>query len=89
MTNSCRSVSRFVIPGLALLGMFASTLPVAAQTTVTLQVGDGSGEPGTGGHAVLISLTNAVPVKGIQMNLYDVPDDLDMIACNTTGRTGA
>lgn len=62
-------------------------LSLRADTSVTLRVGNGSGEPGTGGYSVFLYLTNTVPVSGIQLVLGDIPDDLDVTSCRTTSRT--
>ncbi|MBM3334244.1 hypothetical protein FJY63_06245 [Candidatus Sumerlaeota bacterium] len=72
---------------LALSAVWTTMPSFAAQTSATLTIGAGSGLPGTGGHAVPISLNNTVAIRGLQLNLRDIPDALNVTGCNATGRT--
>ena len=60
-----------------------------AQAEVTLTIGDGSGQPGSAGNPVKVSLANPDDkVKGIQLDICEDEDDyLSCTACETTERT--
>lgn len=61
--------------GLVLLvGAISVATPAACSNR--LVVGSGSGWPGTGGNVVTIALRNETPVRGLQLELADVPDYL-------------
>lgn len=56
-------------------------LPSLAQSqggTATLTVGDGSGAPGSQGNQITVTLTNDVPVGGMQL---DICDEDDFMVC--------
>ena len=66
-------------------------LPSLAQSqggTATLTVGDGSGTPGSLGNQITVTLTNDVPVGGMQLDICD-EDDFMVCAdksCNVVDR---
>jgi len=53
---------------------------------VQLRVNDASGQPGSFGNSVVISMNNLVTVKGVQFTLTDTPDLLIATGVTTTGR---
>ena len=54
---------------------------------VTIDIGNGSGFPGSLGNAVIVNLDNpADKVTGVQLNICDVDDFLTLDGCETTER---
>jgi hypothetical protein len=67
-------------------------LPSRAQSqggTATLTVGDGAGTPGSQGNQITVSLTNDVPVGGIQLEICDEDDFMVCSGCQGVDRASS
>ena len=53
---------------------------------IIIAVGNGSASPGTENVSVNVSMDNADPIKGIQMDICDQGDNLICTGCETTAR---
>jgi cysteine-rich repeat protein len=51
--------------------------------TVTLVVGDAPGEPGATAVPLSVSLSNFVPIRGVQMEIAELPEALSAAGCNS------
>jgi hypothetical protein len=66
---------------------FILCLPLEALSAVTLTVGDGSGDPGSSGNQVVISLGNPDDmVSGVEVDISDAGDFLTITGCSAIGR---
>lgn len=64
--------------------------PVQSQGgTATLTVGDGAGVPGSQGNHITVSLTNDVPVGGMQLEICDEDDFIVCDDCQVQGRASS
>ena len=54
---------------------------------IIIAVGDGSASPGAKNVSINVTMDNADPVKGIQMDICDDGDHLTCIGCETSVRT--
>ena len=64
-----------------------SSCVVDPETGLIIAVGDGSASPGTKNVPVNVSMDNADPIRGIQMDICDDGDYLTCTGCDTTLRT--
>ena len=66
-----------------------TVLPSLAQSqggTATLTVGDGSGTPGSQGNHITVTLTNDVPVGGMQVEICDEENFMVCAGCQGVDR---
>ena len=64
-----------------------SSCVIDPETGLIVSVSDGSASPGAKNVSVSVTMDNADPVKGIQMDICDEGDYLTCIGCETTART--
>jgi len=66
---------------------FILCLPLEALSAVTLTVGDGTGNQGSSGNEVTISLDNPDDIViGVEVDIHDAGDFLTITGCSVTGR---
>jgi len=79
---------RFSILLIVFTTVFLISLPLIARSQVTLDVGDGSGIPGSSDNPVNVSLENlSDKVRGITVDVCDIDNYLTCTRCEITDRT--